>query len=140
MALVRQIETGTAYAGLLIDGGEGTPYVVATLPLTPDRGLLVEVPYATSTSAEQFASVQRWYDSGALPEASQSRGDELEVTLYGCRMSGRTRHLGRDLEVGRFVSGSAILALRALAKPFAIQTLRSRIDGLQEWTGFTARQ
>jgi hypothetical protein len=140
MALAKHIEVEKAYAGLLIDGVEGTPYVVATLTLTPERGLLVEVPYMMSAGVEQFASAKRWFESDSLPNAFQFKGDDLEVTLYGCRVSGRTRHFGRDLAVGRFVAESVVVGRRAIDQPFDVETIRSRIDGLREWTGFTATE
>lgn len=140
MALAKHIETGKAYAGLLIDGVKGTPYVVATLTLTPETGLLVEVPYTTAKDADQFRSVEDWFESRNLPESFQFRGDELEVTLYGCRMSGRTRHYGRGLAVGRFIADSAVVGRREIARPFDIELVRSRLDGLREWTGFTATE
>ncbi|RBO70535.1 hypothetical protein [Microbacterium sp. H6] len=138
MALTKHIEADKAYAGLLIDGVDGTPYVVATLTLTPKNGLLVEVPYMMSGGGEQFSSAKRWFESDALPDAFQFKGDDLEVTLYGCRVSGRTRHFGRDLAVGRFVAASVVLGMRTIDQPFAVDTIRSRVDGLREWTGFTA--
>lgn len=138
MALVRHFEADKAYAGLLIDGVAGTPYVVATLTLTAGNGLLVEVPYATVKNAAQFQTVDRWFESREIPEAFQFRGDEIEVTLYGCRMSGRTRHFGRQLAVGRFVAQHAVLGLREVSESFDVLTVRSRLDGLREWTGFTA--
>ena len=140
MALAKHIEAGKAYAGLLIDGVEGTPYVVATLTLTEETGLLVEVPYTTAKDADQFRSVEDWFESRNLPEAFQFRGDELEMTLYGCRMSGRTRHFGRELAVGRFIAESAVVGRRELSRAFDVEVVRSRVDGLREWTGFTATE
>lgn len=140
MALAKHIEAGKAYAGLLIDGVEGTPYVVATLTLTEETGLLVEVPYTTANDADQFRSVEDWFESRNLPEAFQFRGDELEMTLYGCRMSGRTRHFGRELAVGRFIAESAVVGRRELSRAFDVEVVRSRVDGLREWTGFTATE
>ena len=127
VALVRHFEADKAYAGLLIDGVAGTPYVVATLTLTAGNGLLVEVPYATVKNAAQFQTVDRWFESREIPEAFQFRGDEIEVTLYGCRMSGRTRHFGRQLAVGRFVAQHAVLGLREVSESFDVLTVRSRL-------------
>lgn len=140
MGLAKHIETGKAYAGLLSDGVEGTPYVVGTLTLTPETGLLVEVPYTTGRGADQFRSVETWFELRNLPGAFQFRGDELEVTLYGCRVTGRTRHFGRELAVGRFIADTAVVGRRDEAKPFDLALVRSRMDGLREWTGFTATE
>lgn len=133
----RQLQVDKVYTGIVTSLGDETPQAVGTLTFTQDQGLLLEVPYASSGDRQQFRAAADWFEYRTMPEAVLFRGEDIDVTLYGCRFASRSRNYGRGVAVGRMVADYAVLFNRSLSKPFEVQTVRSQMDGLRRWTDYS---
>jgi hypothetical protein len=134
------LQPGDQFGGLLIDGEAGTPHVVAQLRYDADLGVIVEVPYDMARPSDQFGTVQHWFEDDQLPAQLLFRGQDADVSLFGCHSLGQAMDLGRGLAIGRFWPSEALLHFREtlVAEPFAATTLSSAIDGFAEWSGLRA--
>lgn len=137
--LDRQLQTDKVYSGVVTTLGNDAQQAVGTLTFKGDQGLLLEVPYAFSTAhdREQFRAAADWFEHREMPEAVLFRGEDINVTLYGCRFASRSRVYGRGVAVGRMVADYAVLFNRSLSKPFEVRTVRSQMDGLRRWTDYS---
>lgn len=139
MAL-RELSIGDSLAGVLVDGMEDTPFVVATLTYTETRGVRIEVPYIYRAQTEQFRSAETWFDTGTPPNnlAFLTKGGTL--SLFGCQYSGHSMNIGQGYSMGIIAPDEVVLKGRdgTFADPLAVTQCKSEIDGLSEWTGFKA--
>lgn len=135
--LDRQLQVDKVYSGIVSSLGDDSPQAVGTLTFTQDQGLLLEVPYAFSDNRQQFRAAADWFEHRAMPDAVLFRGEDIDVTLYGCRFASRSRVYGRGVAVGRMIAEYAVLFNRSLSEPFEVLTLRSQMDGLRSWTDYS---
>ncbi|WP_370568345.1 hypothetical protein [Frigoribacterium sp. CG_9.8] len=138
---MRRLEFGDSLSGLLIDGVEDTPYVGANFQLTRDSGAIVEVPYLSSPGVTQFSHVQSWFNDQAPPTNMLLLTPEGTISLFDIAWSGHSENWGgRRASIGSVRPALAVLGDRdgALADPLLIGEMRSRIDGLNEWSRLSA--
>lgn len=131
-----ELEAGSQRTGLLIDGLEETPYVVATLSHELPGRIRATVPFLRDGSP-QFASAQDWFDlsGGRLPVNLLFEDERGAVSLYGT-----TTHfasIGTRMSVGKFAAENIVFAKSAtsLEEELKVQAFRSKIDGLTDWLG-----
>lgn len=127
---------GESVAGLLVDGVDGTPYVGATLRMAPDRGVVVEVPYIGHDETAQFTHVGRWFRERVPPQNMVLRTPSGEVGLFGIRWHASSIKSGVSL--GTLRPSETLLGRceAPLNEELKLREVRSRIDGLREWTRF----
>ncbi|MGW7519719.1 ApeA N-terminal domain 1-containing protein [Streptomyces sp. NPDC054796] len=137
MAL-EKLEFGDSLAGLLIDGVDETPFVVATLTYSEDRGVRIEVPYLHHSETGQFKVAENWFDSGATPKnlAFVTRGGTL--SLFGCRYSGHSMNFGHGYAMGYITPDEVVMHGRDgnFSDDLTVSEFASELDGLPEWTRF----
>lgn len=129
-----ELEAGSQRTGLLVDGIEGTPHVVATLSHERPGRIRASVPFARDGNA-QFASAVCWFDlrNGRLPKNLLFEDEKGSVSLYGT-----TTHfasIGTGISLGKFEAENIVFARTAnsLEEELRVQAFRSRIDGLTDW-------
>lgn len=127
-----ELRPGDALTGLLVDGVDGTPWIAGTLQISSDGRLVLEVPYLRGEDSGQFAHVDEW-----VRPQSQTRNLILvmpagRASLFGVSSGG---YSGQPVVVGRLRPTEVVLHERdgELADPLAVTTLRSQLDGLNEW-------
>lgn len=138
---MRRLEFGDSLAGLIIDGVDGTPFVGATLRLTRDQGVVVEVPYLSSSAVEQFEHVRTWFDSQSPPKNLLLLTPEGTISLFDIQWSGHSENWGgRRASIGTMRPMLTVLGDRdgALADPLLMDEMYSRLDGLNEWVRSSA--
>ncbi|MGC7150908.1 hypothetical protein [Paenarthrobacter ureafaciens] len=130
---------GDTVPGLVIDNVEDTPYVTGMLSFEELKGVSLLVPFINNTP--QFSSVKGWVRGGRPPSNLQLITDSGRFTLYGCRTSGSSLNFG-----GHGFSNVKITPQEMVYKDrdgdfddaLEVTELRSRIDGLTEWTDMGA--
>lgn len=130
---------GDTVPGLVIDNVEETPYVTGVLSFEELKGITLLVPFANNIA--QFSAVKGWARDGRPPSNLQLLTDRGRFTLYGCRTSGSTLNFG-----GNGFSTVKITPQEVVYKDrdgdfddaLEVTELRSRIDGLTEWTDMGA--
>jgi hypothetical protein len=131
-----ELEAGSQRTGLLVDGLEGTPYVVATLSHDPAGKIGATVPFLPDGSP-QFVSAREWFDlrGSRLPPNLLFEDERGAVSLYGA--STHFSSIGTGISVGKFTAENIIFArtVNALEDELKVQAFRSKIDGLTEWLG-----
>jgi hypothetical protein len=138
---MRRIEFGDNLSGLLIDGVEETPYVGASLKLSLDKGVSVEVPYLSWHGDEQFSHVKAWFSDQSPPTNMLLLTPEGTISLFDIAWSGHSENWGgRRASIGSLRPTVAVLGDRdgALADPLVMNELHSRLDGLIEWSRLSA--
>lgn len=137
---VEQLPFGKSLAGLLVDGVTDTPYAGCTLRIDETNGAVIEVPYVQDDSTGQFAPVQTWFSTRTPPENMLLKTADGEVSLFEVQWSGHSAKSGRRVSLGRLRPSEIVLARREadLSSPLLVSEVRSHIDGLKEWSGFTA--
>lgn len=133
---IRRLNFGDSLAGLLIDGVDGTPYVGATLRVSEDLGVIVEVPYLSHPGVEQFAHVQQWFSSQSPPSNMLLLTPEGTISLFDISWSGHSENWGGTrASIGTLRPMDAVLGDRdgPLTDPLLMGELFSRLDGLNEW-------
>ncbi|MFJ8605133.1 hypothetical protein ACIREM_41795 [Streptomyces shenzhenensis] len=140
MAVRRSIEFGESITGMLIDGMDDTPYVAATLNLDEDNGAQVEVPYIDIPGTSQFDATAQWFDSERPPNNLLLTSLDGDISLFDCRYSGHTVNYPRGIGLGKIRPSHLVLHGRDgdFHEPLKVKEVRSRIDGLIEWTRFGA--
>lgn len=139
MAARRTIAFGDSITGMLIDGVADTPYVAATLTLNGESGALITVPYVDDFQ-DSTNSTSHWFEERRPPKNLILVSLDGDFSLFGCRYSGHTVNLPRGIGVGKIKPTEIVLGNRDgdHEAPLAVKELRSEIDGLPEWTGFTS--
>lgn len=137
---VEQLPFGKSLAGLLVDGVAATPYAGSTLRMEEPTGAVIEVPYIQYDSTKQFESVQGWFSTRTPPENMLLKTAEGDVSLFDVQWVGHSVKSGRGVSLGKLRPTEIVLARREaeLSAPLRITEVRSHIDGLPEWSGFTA--
>ena len=131
------LRPGDALTGLLSDGIDETPWVVGTLQADRDRGVSVEIPYLRHDEAEQFAHVDRWFRDRNPPRNLLMLTPSGLVSLFGISWGG---HSDGGLSTGRLRPAEVVLHGRdgELEDALMVRTLRSELDGLNEWAQASA--
>lgn len=123
---------GETRAGVLVDGVADTPYQMCVLTYESGSGPLVEVPFVFGD--DQFSVVQSWFRHDKLPDTVVFQDHRGPVTLSGVRFRGL--QMG-NISLGRFDARVAIFGQpREHLDEYRVSTVRSEIDGLQEFTRF----
>ncbi|MFC0673021.1 ApeA N-terminal domain 1-containing protein [Brachybacterium hainanense] len=134
---MKRLEFGDSLSGLLIDGVDGTPYVGATILMTQERGITVEVPYLPDPSIEQFNHVLTWFRDQSPPSNMLFATRDGTISLFDVVWSGQTETWdGSRTSVGTLRPTVTAFGVRPgpLEPPLVIEELRSRLDGLNEWS------
>jgi hypothetical protein len=137
---IEKLTLGDRLTGHLVDGIPGTPYQAAILELSEQYGVRVEVPYVSYDEAGQFKHVQEWFRDEAAPTNLVLHTADGPVSFFGNRWTGHSENMGRNVSLGKLSPAETVLSLRDgdLADELRVQTVRSRLDGLNEWTRLTA--
>ncbi|MFE4229974.1 hypothetical protein ACFRJ8_19035 [Arthrobacter sp. NPDC056886] len=137
---VEKLTFGKSLVGLLVDGVADTPYVGSTLRMEEPNGAVIEVPYIQDDPTGQFNPVQAWFSTRTPPENMVLKTDAGDVSLFDVQWSGHTIKSGPGLSLGRLLPTEIVLARREadLSTPLLVSEVRSHVDGLKEWSGFTA--
>lgn len=136
--LMKTLKFGQSLVGLLIDGVNETPYTGATLRMNEPRGVVVEVPYIQRGDTDQFDHVDKWFDTQTPPTNMILETPVGSVGLFGVQWHG---HSGsRGVSLGKLAPSETLLGHRdaELADPLTVTEVISEVDGLREWTRFTA--
>ncbi|MGV8881124.1 MAG: hypothetical protein ACOH19_03140 [Rhodoglobus sp.] len=136
-----ELEFGDSVAGLLLDGVEETPFVGATLRLDDRQDVVVEVPYLTQTSAEQFANVVEWFSEKSPPANMILYTPEGTISMFDIEWSGHSQNWGgTKTSIGRLRPREVVFAGREgeLGDPLKLGELHSYVDGLSAWSGVEA--
>lgn len=137
---VEKLPFGTSLTGLLVDGVEETPYAGCTLRMVEPSGPLIEVPYIHYDDTKQFEPVQNWFSTRTPPPNMNLLTDEGTVSLFDIQWSGHAVKSGHNVSLGKLRPTEIVLSSRQadLASALLVAEMRSHIDGLKEWTRFTA--
>ncbi|PZE71617.1 hypothetical protein [Curtobacterium sp. MCBD17_019] len=135
-----ELNFGDRLMGHLVDGVEGTPYQAAVLHLSEQHGVRVEVPYVSRDGGGQFEHVERWFRGMSVPSNLLLHTANGPVSLFGVTWAGYSENSGQNLSLGNLKPAEAVLAERdgELSDGLTVQTVRSRLDGLNDWTGLEA--
>lgn len=131
---ISSLLSGDSVTGLLVDGEDGTPYVGATLTIDAERGIVLEIPYIEHPEVPQFQHVAKWFKDRQVPPNMILQTVDGDLGLFGNQWKGyrdsNNQSLGmirpNELVVGEY-NGE-------LSQPLLLEKVRSRIDGLSEWT------
>lgn len=138
---MRRLEFDDHLSGLLVDGAEATPFVGATLRLTRDKGITVEVPYVADSEVSQFSHVQSWFKDQSPPKNMLLVTQEGTVSLFDIAWSGYSENWGAmRTSVGTMRPALAVLGNRRgeLTDPLLMTEMHSRLDGLNDWARHSA--
>lgn len=135
---MKNIPFGETIAGLLVDGVESTPFAGATLHMTEDRGVRLEVPYIEVADVEQFDHVRGWFNTRTPPANMQLLTHAGVISLFDVRWSGNS--MGPGIALGKLAPGETLLGRYdgELADPFHIKSVRSHVDALWNWADMSA--
>jgi hypothetical protein len=131
MAMSR-LEFGDSLAGLLVDGVKETPYTGGTLKMQAADGVVIEVPYVRG---DQFEHVETWFRKQSPPSNMRLITHEGTIDLFEVRWNGHSETTGRRASQGTLRPRETVLHPRdgAPSDPLVVTTVRSRIDGLNQW-------
>lgn len=131
---------GDSLAGLIVDGVDETPYVAGTLSYEERRGIRLAIPFIHSYSPNQFDAVKKWFREGSVPLNLLLITDKGTFSLYGCRNAGSSIRGGSGLSTGYVAPSEVVYTGRDgdFEDALTVSEMRSQIDGLKEWTGFSA--
>lgn len=138
---VERLEFGDSLSGLLVDGVDGTPYVGATIRMTKDKGIVVEVPYLPDRGIEQFDHVQAWFGSRTPPTSMLLLTHAGTISLFDITWSGHSETWGGSrASVGSLRPTLAVLGRRdaGLPTPLVMKEMHSWADGLNAWSGLSS--
>lgn len=138
---IERLEFGDSRSGLLVDGVDGTPYVGATIRMTKDKGIVVEVPYLPDRGIEQFDHVQAWFGSRTPPTTMLLLTHEGTISLFDIAWSGHSETWGGSrASVGSLRPTLTVLGRREakLPAPLFMNEMHSWVDGLNEWSGLSS--
>lgn len=131
---------GERLTGHLVDGVPDTPYQAAILDLSEQHGVRVEVPYVGHDEFGQFKHVKDWFRNEATPKNLVLHTADGPVSFFGNRWTVHSENTGRNVSLGKLSPAETVLSSRDgdFADELTVQTVRSRLDGLNEWTRLTA--
>lgn len=137
---VEKLVFGDILAGLLVDGDPDTLYAGCTLRMEEPRGAVIEVPYIHMDSTKQFAPVQAWFSTRTSPPNMLLRTASGAVSLFDIQWDGHSVKSGNSVSLGKLRPMEIVLSNREadLEDPLLVTELRSHVDGLREWSRFTA--
>lgn len=137
---IEKLTLGDRLTGHLVDGVPDTPYQAAILDLSEQYGVRLEVPYVSYDEAGQFKHVQEWFRDEGAPTNLVLHTADGPISFFGNRWTGHSENMGRNVSLGKLSPAETVLASREgnLADELRVQTVRSRLDGLNEWTRLTA--
>ena len=134
-----ELPVGTHRTGLLVDGVDGTPFVVGTLAHPSTGRIQCSVPFLPSADP-QFEATNRWFDmrNGALPKNLLFEDEKGSVSLFGLRT--QFSSMGTGVSVGKFNAQAIVFARTegSLAEEFTVRALRTKMDGLSDWVAAQA--
>lgn len=137
---VEKLKFGTSLAGLLVDGDPGTLYAGCTLTMVEPNGPVIEIPYIRGDATKQFEPVEKWFSSRTPPENMILKTADGEICLFEIQWSGHSVKVSDGLSLGKLRPTEIVLRRREakLTDPLLVTEVRSHIDGLKEWSRFTA--
>ncbi|WP_137242532.1 hypothetical protein [Plantibacter flavus] len=137
---IEQLATGSSLTGLIVDGVAGTPYAAGTLRIDETTGPLLEVPYIRGDPTGQFDPVHEWFSTRTPPTNLILRTSEGDVSLFDVSWFGHSERSGRSVSLGKLRPSEIVLdtCKADLSAPLMIAEVRSQMDGLREWTEFSA--
>ena len=113
----------------------------ATLRLTQEEGVVVEVPYVLYDPTEQFSHVRRWFQSQKLPASLVLLTSGGSIGLFENRWRSYSATYGQNFaSVGRFCPEYAVLGFMPENKldDLKVNEVNSWIDGLNFWSPVSA--
>ncbi|MET7666832.1 hypothetical protein [Micromonospora luteifusca] len=116
---------------------EDAPCVVGALWIDPKLGVLAEIPYI-GFGTDQFAVPSQWFRQEQAPNNLLFRSEDLQVSLFGCRITRTVQ--GSYLDIGRLRVQEAVFAERSgnIDDDLRVTTLVSHLDGLAKWSGLSS--
>lgn len=137
---IEKLTFGKSLTGLLDDGDAETPYAGSTLLMEEPDGPVIEVPFIQDGSTGQFIAVQAWFSTRTPPTNMLLKSSEGDVSLFDVHWFGHSVKSGRGVSLGKLRPTEIVLARREadLSDPLLVTEVRSHVDGLSEWSGFTA--
>lgn len=135
------LDYGDSISGLLVDHEDATAYVGATLRLTQEEDVVVEVPYVLFDPTEQFSHVRRWFQSQKLPASLVLLTSGGPIGLFENRWRSYSEPYGQNFaSVGRFCPEYAVLGFMPENEldDLKVNEVNSWIDGLNFWSPVSA--
>lgn len=135
------LDYGDSISGLLVDHEHATAYVGATLRLTQEEGVVVEVPYVLFDPTEQFSHVRRWFQSQKLPASLVLLTSGGPIGLFENRWRSYAEAYGTNVaSVGRFCPEYTVLGFMPENQldDLKVNEVNSWIDGLSYWSPVSA--
>ena len=135
------LDFGDSITGLLVDCENDSFYVGATLRLTHDEGVVVEVPYVLDGEVQNFARVRKWFENREIPSALVLLTTNGAIGLYENRWRSYNEAFGYSVaSIGRFCPSYSVLGvtLRGSLESLAVGEIASWIDGLNVWSPVSA--
>lgn len=135
------LDFGDSITGLLVDYEDDTSYVGATLRLTQEEGVVVEVPYVLYDRREQFLHVRRWFQSQKLPASLVLLTSGGAIGLFENRWRSYAEPYGNNVaSVGRFCPDYTVLGFMPERQldDLKVNEVNSWIDGLNHWSPVSA--
>lgn len=135
------IDFGDSITGLLVDYENDTPYVGATLRLTQEEGVVVEVPYVLDDRRGQFSHVRRWFQSQKLPASLVLLTSDGSIGLIENRWRSYSENYGQNIaSVGKFRPEYTVLGFMPenQSDDLKVNEVNSWIDGLNYWSPVSA--
>ncbi|MFG3419989.1 hypothetical protein [Micromonospora sp. NPDC048063] len=116
---------------------EDAPCVVGVLWIDPKLGVLAEIPYI-GFGTDQFAVPSQWFRQEQAPKNLLFRSEDLQVSLFGCRITRSVQ--GAYIDIGRLRVQEAVFAERSgsIDDELRVTTLVSHLDGLAKWSGLSS--
>ena len=135
------LDFGDSITGLLVDCENDSFYVGATLRLTHDEGVVVEVPYVLDGEVQNFARVRKWFENREIPSALVLLTTNGAIGLYENRWRSYNEAFGYSVaSIGRFCPSYSVLGvtLRGSLESLAVGEIASWFDGLNVWSPVSA--
>lgn len=138
---IESLNFGDRLMGHLAVHDAATPFTAATLRMTEDQGVRIEVPYISRGVTEQFTHVDQWFEKQAPPKSLGMYTVDGAASLFRVRWWGHSRRTGRSMSLGTLRPGEVLLGVRddmPHAEELTIDRVKSRLDALNEWTRLSA--
>lgn len=121
--------------GILIDGVEGTPYVIGHLRIVPGEPITITVPYDEQDQTGQFAEVKKWGgEDEEVPPSLIFHAPQLSFTLYELSLQSQRHDYGVGSEVVlRAETAVKYASENPLPKALHTRHLASEIDRFGDW-------
>lgn len=120
--------------GFLYDEDESTPHIPATFDFSQAKGIRLSLPFAPDYGLEYA----HWFtESAGCPPYLKFVDTSATLHLINCRSAGHRGFVGSDAATGLLTADFAIEdPSRDKAEFDRVHTLRSRIAGLHDFTGW----